>query len=251
MKPKLPKSAQYAAASDQIASSVSAHPLLAMLDPKLREQTVAASRIVPYRAGRAVLREGDPADRVFCLLHGAVRVFHRADDGGELLVKLFRAPALFGEMEVLVGAPFLEFVTTLEPCEIMQIPAAVFLRLVDAQPHFTKALAIDLSARLCIATTNERALGFLEVETRLANLLLDYAALAGRELEDGVLIDVALSQDGMARDLAISRRSLIRALEKLRKVGVVTKQQGRYVVRDLDALRARSSRRMSLTYKLT
>jgi CRP-like cAMP-binding protein len=223
---------------------------LALVDAKRRAKVIAASRLVPYRAGRPVVKEGDPPGAVFCLLEGAVRVFHRAPDKSELLVKLFRAPALFGEMEVLVGIPMLEFVSTVERSEILQVPATVFRELLDLEPRFLKALVIDLSARLCIATHNERALGFLDVETRLANLLNDYADLAG-EHEDGALrIAVALTQDGMARDLAVSRRSLIRALEKLRREKLIAKRDGRYVILDRARLRARGSGMLGLTYRL-
>ncbi|MCC7386956.1 MAG: Crp/Fnr family transcriptional regulator [Deltaproteobacteria bacterium] len=235
----------------EISARAAAHPLLALLEPRVRAAVITASKLVPYRAGRSVLREGDTADRVFALLDGAVRVFHRAGDGSELLVKLFRAPALFGEMEVLVGSCFLEHVATLEASEILQIPAVVFRRLVDGQPSFTRALALDLSARLCIATHNERALGFHDLETRLSNLLLDYAALASRTTEQGTRIEVALTQDGMARDLAVSRRSLIRALERLRGLGLIEKVRGRYLIVDLEGLRTRSALRLGLTYRLS
>jgi CRP/FNR family transcriptional regulator, cyclic AMP receptor protein len=225
------------------------HPLLALLDERTRAQVIGAGRLVPYRSKRPVLKEGDPPDKFFVLIDGAVRVFHRSTDGTEVMVKLFRAPAIFGEMEVLVGSPFLEHVATIEPSKILHLPAAWLPRLIS-EPRFAKALLTDVCARLCIATINERALAFLDVETRLANLLLDYADISGKETGEGLTIEVAMTQESMAKDLAVSRKSLVRGLDKLREDRVLDKRNARYVILDLESLRKKSSRVLGLTYKL-
>jgi len=225
------------------------HPLLSALDRRILESVVRASRTVNYRAKRTLLKQGDPASQVYCLLRGSVRAFHRSDDGNEVLVRLFRSPASFGEMEVLAARPFVEYATTLEPSTIMEIPADIFMKLVTTQPKFSQAMAIDLASRLCISTHNEKSLAFCDVDTRLANLLLDYAEFFGTRSEKGVRLNVSLSQESMARDIAVSRKSLTRALQKLKKGGVVGKHNARYVIHDLDALKLRSSDTIGLVYQ--
>lgn len=226
------------------------HPMLARLHREVLESLLAQSRLVPYRAGRPVLREGAAPEHVYCLIEGAVRVFHRNGEGEEILVKLFKAPALFGEMEVLVGSRFLEHVSTIEPSRILHVPAAWFRRLVETDASFCRALVVDLSARLCIATQNERALAFLDADSRIANLLLDYASVASRPDGDGLILEVRLTQDGIARDLALSRKTVTRTLQRFRTEGIISKRGGRYVLHDLPGLEARSTHRASLSYRL-
>ncbi|MBI5511764.1 MAG: Crp/Fnr family transcriptional regulator [Deltaproteobacteria bacterium] len=236
----------------EITAKAALHPLLAVLEADILGAVVRASKLISFRARRTILKEGDPPQQAFCLLSGAVRVFHRSAEGNEVTVKLFRAPALFGEMEVLAGRPFMEYVTTLEPADILLVPAAVLLKLVKTQRSFAEAMAVDLSLRLCIATHNERALAFCDVDTRLANLLVDYAELAGEpRAEGGIRISVPLTGESMAKDLAVSRKSLVRSLAKLDELGLATKSDGRYVVADLEALRRRGSGTLGLTYNLT
>lgn len=55
----------------------------------------------------------------------------------------------------------------------------------------------------------------------------------------------------MARDLAVSRKSLVRALGKLDELALVTKRTGRYVVHNPHGLRARGSGSLGLAYRLT
>jgi CRP-like cAMP-binding protein len=226
-----------------------AHPLFAILDPPARSALLQSSRSVSFRADRTIFRAGEAATCAYFLLSGAVRQFHRKGEV-EATVKLFRAPALFGEMEVLAQQSYLENAKTLEPSEILIVPANLFRQLVDKQPAFAAALVRDLSARLCIASSNERCLAFDDIDTRLANLLLDYVNLAGDPCDGGVRIQTKLSQERMALDLGVSRKSVVRSLDRLVSLGLVEKIDGRYLVRDVEALRAQSSAGLGLVHGL-
>ncbi|MBI4821878.1 MAG: Crp/Fnr family transcriptional regulator [Deltaproteobacteria bacterium] len=235
---------------EAIVRAAKGHPLLATLDEPVLRAVVRASRLVPYRAKRTVLKEGDPPDQAFALLSGAVRVFHRSGES-EVLLKLFHAPAMFGEMEVIAGRPFLEYVTTLEPSQILLIPTATFRHVVKTQHNFTHSLCLDLSARLCIAAYNEKLLAFFDVDTRLANLLLDYVEFFGEKASGSdVKLTVPLTQDGMARDLGVTRKALANSLKKLKDEGVLDKREARYIVQDIEALRRRGIGSLGLSYQL-
>jgi CRP-like cAMP-binding protein len=204
------------------------HPLLEKLDDEARKLVLKSSTLTPYRPGRLVIREGD-APRAFCLLEGAARVFHKQGEK-EVLVKLFRAPAFGGEMEVLCDRPYLVNMRTLEASLLMSLDSEVFRHLVATRVPFAAALCSDLSARLFIATSNERALAFADVDARLADLLLDYASLWGEETAQGKRITLALSQDAMSRDLAVSRKAVVQSLLAFKRLGLVDKVEGRYLI---------------------
>src|SRR5687768_13253523 len=113
----------------EVLTRAAEHPLFKVLETNVLRTIVRASKLVPYRPKRTILREGEQPEYVFSLLKGSVRVFHRAGES-EVLLKLFRAPALFGEMEVLAERPFMEYVNTLENSELMLVPAGVFRQVV-------------------------------------------------------------------------------------------------------------------------
>jgi CRP/FNR family transcriptional regulator, cyclic AMP receptor protein len=226
------------------------HPLLKCLEVRTLQQVVRSSKLVHYRAKRTILKEGERPEHIFCLLSGAVRVFHRQADGNEILVKLFRAPAIFGEMEVLAEIPFIEYVTTLESTDILLVPAQYFRDLVRGNTELSRVLVFDLAARLCVASDHQRALAFCDTDKRLANLLLDYAQLAGTNESGLVRLGISLSQDAMARDLGVSRKAIAIALTKLRKLGIVGKENARYVIKDMAALAARSTQTLGLFHRI-
>ena len=235
---------------DEVVETTREHPLLRLLSPRALRSVTDASRVVPYRQKRSLLKEGDPAEHVFFLLTGSVRVFHRSNEGVELLLKLFKAPVMFGEMEVIAKRRFLEHVVTLEPSTVLLIPAQVFLQLLEHQPEFARAVAIDLAARLCIAADNLKAIAFSNVETRLANLLTDYAEMFGEKTPAGIRLSVPLTQESMARDLAVTRNAVGDVLKRLKEQRILEKIDARYVIRDQAKLNAMRSNTLGLSYAL-
>lgn len=233
----------------EILAAAGAHPLMKVLDPGVLRTIVRASRLVRFGPKRPVLKEGETADSAFCLLRGVVRVFHRSGES-EVLLKIFQAPAMFGEMEVISQLPYMEHVTTIEPSDILHIPAAVFRQIVKKEAAFACALAEDLAMRLCISAHNQKALAFDDVETRLANLLLDYAEFFGEADGEGIRLTVALSQDSMAHDLAVTRKAVNATLAKFKDEGLVDKREARFVILNADALKTRGSGNLRVAYRI-
>lgn len=226
------------------------HKLLASLSESVLTNVVRASKVVHFRPGRPVLKSGDPANHVLCLLSGAMRVFYIDESGSEVLIKLFRGPALLCEMEVLTGIAVMPNARTLQDSDILYVPANVFLTLVNSYPEFTRVLVQDLATRLCVASDRQRALAFADVERRFANLLLDYAQLSGVETPEGIRIETPLTQDGISKDLAVSRKAVNNILQAMKDAGILDKRSARYVILDMDALVARSSRSLLVTHQI-
>ncbi len=219
------------------------HPLWRLIEPQHVQNVLRMSEWASFQPRKTVLRMGEPPTHAFFLAEGTVRVFHRRGRR-EILVKLFRAPALFGEMEVLCDIPFLEYVTTLERSHLLRVPAQAFRFLVKQQRSFAAALVEDLSARLCIATVNERSLMFDDVEARVIDLLCDYAALYSAEV-----LDPKINQRSLASDLGVSRKAVAAAFASLQRGGLV-KKVGRTWRLDMASLRQKRTRALALGYAL-
>lgn len=221
-------------------AALARNPLFGKVDEGLLERLLPHAERIRFRAGRKILREGSEAGQVFCLVDGGVRIYHRAPGGedGEIVVKLFRAPAFFGEMEVLLGIPWLETVETVLPSEVIRIAGPAFVRVLRAESKLAFALVQDLTLRLCIATEHARVLAFASLESRLASLMLDHVRLFGVEDPRGVLVDVKISQETLARSLAASRKSVNLTFGAWKTRGLLMKENGRYLVTDLEALEA-------------
>lgn len=82
------------------------HPLFRGVADSTLETLAASAHARVFEAGDVILSEGDEELAFFVLLSGSVKVFYRSPDGDEVIVKIFGAPAAFGEMKSsVVTAP--------------------------------------------------------------------------------------------------------------------------------------------------
>lgn len=220
------------------ASRELAHPVFDGVEPEVVAEIAARSIERTFEPLAYVLMEDQPDVSFFVLLKGSVKVLYRSPEGLEVVVKLFRAPAVFGEMECLTEVPYLETVQALERSVVLELPRVDLVAMLRRSHALTFNVLGDLAARLCIAAQNERSLAFHPVETRLANLLLTYVDFYGLPVPDGTRIRIPLSQDDLANALGVARRSVTRALKEWQDRALIGKEGGCFVVRDRSKLEA-------------
>jgi CRP/FNR family transcriptional regulator len=202
---------------------------------------VEAGVIERFAADAYLSREGDPALHYWFLLSGSVRVSYASPEGFEVVVKVFHAPAAWAEMEVLTDQPHIEDCRAVDPALTLRVPRAPFEEIMERWPRFMKAVLLDTCARFFIAAQNERALAFLPVEKRLANLLLVYVRLYGVAVEGGVALRIKATQADLAAGLGAAKKSVTRALADWKAQGIVDQRGATIVITDLAALARKSA----------
>jgi CRP-like cAMP-binding protein len=224
------------------------NPVFAPAEAAARDCLVRRSSLRRYEADQLVLAEGEPSEQIFALVQGSVRVFHVSPCGDEVALKIFAAPAIFGEAEALSGIPYLEYVRTIDDVQLLVMPTEALLDFLRGEPECTVRMLMDVSARLAIAAYNEKSLAFNPATIRLANYLLDYASWTGSGAAE---LRVALNQDEMAAAIGVSRRSVAKDIIAWQKDGLLERQGADYLIRDPEALRRYADpERLGLVYSL-
>ena len=108
--------------------------VFASLEPAALRCVVDGGRIVHTAPDRVVMRRGDPAADVLCLIDGRVRVEQRTHDGAPILLGEVGPGQLLGELSVLHGCPRTATVTTLEACAFLALEPTEFLPLLVRHP---------------------------------------------------------------------------------------------------------------------
>jgi CRP-like cAMP-binding protein len=195
--------------------------------------------VVP-KDGR-ILEEGDPSEHLFVLVQGVVGVFYSSPDGVDVLVKVFGAPAVFGEMELIFGQPRQEYVECFEDALVVRLPGKVFMEYMRKDPEACFIMLKDTASRLAIAAYNERALAFLDAPTRLAGLFLTFLEAYGEDHDDGsCTLKLKLTYEMLARCLGVTQRSIDRAMTEWMKEGWVKRTAGLYTFTDVEKLEDKS-----------
>ena len=80
---------------------------------------------------------------------------------------------------------------------------------------------------------------FLDVAGRLAKKLLDLARDYGRNTPEGIVIDVGLTQQDLARMVGVTRESVNKHLGAFRARGIVDTRDRRVIIYRPDELKRR------------
>ena len=115
------------------------------------EQLEAVSQVAEeaeYVAGEAVVREGEPGDRLYLLLEGEVRVVKGFGTPHELPLRRLRAVDYFGEMAVLADEPRSATIVTASPTRLLSLDGDSLRQLIREHPDISFSIFRVLTGRL-------------------------------------------------------------------------------------------------------
>lgn len=171
---------------------------------------------------------GDPPNGLWAVIEGEVQLKGYPTPGLEFLAPILRPGTWFGELSTVDGLPRPTDAIATEPVRVAHVSMAAFARAADAAPKLYHDLAV-------LACWHQRiALGFIAqtvahpVHVRLAILLAGLAQDRG-----GVL---HIRQEDLAVLVGVSRQTLNRHLNALRRDGILHLAYGEITVRDLPRL---------------
>src|SRR6476646_1379423 len=117
-------------------------------DPKVFLATVNGGRsISKYRKNQKVFSQGKPADAVFYIQKGKVKITVVSEQGKEAVVAVLGPDEFCGE-GCLTGQPLrLATAVTMTECEIMRLENASMIRVIHEEPAFAEMFVSHLLAR--------------------------------------------------------------------------------------------------------
>ncbi len=189
-------------------------------DPKVFLATVNGGRsISKYRKGQTVFSQGKPADAVFYILNGNVKVTVVSEQGKEAVVAVLGPDEFCGE-GCLTGQP-LRLVTAvaMTECEIMRVEKAVMVRVLHEEPAFSEMFVTHLLARTIQVEADLVDQLFNSSEKRLARALLLLANFGKEGRPEPIIAKV--SQETLAEMIGTTRSRVSFFMNKFRKLGLI------------------------------
>jgi CRP/FNR family transcriptional regulator len=172
--------------------------------------------LVVVRAGKTLVRQGEPCAGVWVAESGILRASVLTTEGRELVLDFLGRGDAVGQPP---GAR--------SPCTVLALRPAR-LRPVGV-PEGAELLA-RRDARLTALAAH---LAWLEVPERVDRRLHDLASRFGRQVTGGTSVPITITHDELAAMVGASRESVSRAVRRLTDEGrVAVPRRGRYVVRD-------------------
>jgi CRP/FNR family transcriptional regulator len=210
-------------------------PTLAGLTPQDREAVEPLCRMAHFDRGEVVFREGDPAERIWFLATGRVKIVKAAGDR-DIIIEILGDGEPVGAVAVYERRPFPATAIAMEPSELVSIPEREFFQLLASRPELTRRLLAGLTMRLM--SVNKRIADMTgSVESRASRLFLTLADRLGTaDPEGGVFIPLAMSRQEVADLLGTTLETAIRLMSRWQKEGVVITRQDGFRIPDRTAL---------------
>ncbi|TAK52367.1 MAG: Crp/Fnr family transcriptional regulator [Betaproteobacteria bacterium] len=189
-------------------------------------QALAAHAVTrTFPKGAVILNEGDPADSLYIIVSGRVKVFVADTDGREIVLLTQGPGEYFGEM-MLDEGPRSASVMTLEKGTFLVIAKTGVRDFLVHNPDFAVRLMEKLIHRVRSLTASVKSLALMDVYGRVARLLLELAD----ERDGAWVIDGRLTQQDIANRIGASREMVSRILKDLVEGGYVAVQRDRIIV---------------------
>lgn len=179
--------------------------------------------------GEIVLFEGEPAEALYFVVSGVVKVFKTSVDGKEQILYLVRPGESFNDVPVFGGPNLVsaEAMGTVVLCGIRKSDLEIILR---EHPKVALNMVRVLSQRIQHLVSLVEDLSFRHVTDRVAKILLEYAG-------DSTGQRLRLTQQEMAAIAGTAREMVGRSLKVLEEEGTIRLERHRIVIADVAALR--------------
>jgi CRP/FNR family cyclic AMP-dependent transcriptional regulator len=172
-----------------------------------------------YQRNQIVFSQGDPADAVFYIQKGKIKLTVVSREGKEAVVAILGTGDFFGE-GCLAGQPLrMGSAITMSECSIMRLEKTGVIRLLHAQPAFSELFLRHLLSRNIRIEEDLVDQLFNSSEKRLARVLLLLANF-GKEGKPEPVIP-KISQETLAEIVGTTRSRVSYFMNRFRKLGFI------------------------------
>ncbi len=171
-------------------------------------QLMSAARKRTFRSGEVIFHRDDPGQVLYIIKEGKVKICIISPDGQEISLAVLGKGEYFGEFTLLDGLPRSTDAVALEKVECYSLQRSDFHNAIMKTPKIALQVMEALTKRLRNTDQMVEDLIFLDVYGRVAKKLLELADAHGVKTEDGIRIDVRLTQQELASMVGASRESV-------------------------------------------
>ena len=172
-----------------------------------------------YRKEQIVFSQGDPADAVFYIQKGKVKITVVSEQGKEAVVAILGANEFFGEGCLAGQVQRIASVATMTDSVIVRLEKVSIVRVIHQEPAFSEMFIAHLVGRGIRVEADLVDQLFNSSEKRLARLLLLLANF-GKEGKPEPII-AKISQETLAEMIGTTRSRVSFFMNKFRKLGFI------------------------------
>jgi len=182
-----------------------------------------------FERGEVILLEGEPAEALFFVVSGVVKVFKTSAEGKEQILNIVRPGESFNDVPIFDDGANPASAQAMGPVVLYGIRRSELRTIIRDHPQMALNVIKVLAERLRQLVSLVEDLSFRHVIGRVAKILLEHAG-------DGAGPKPRLTQQEMAAMAGTAREVVGRSLKALEEGGAIRLERHRIVITDKGAL---------------
>jgi len=207
-------------------------PFFSELDPL--DAYSISQHLIPRRfaSGQTIFHHGDPGGLLYIINVGKVKITYATPEGQEALLAILGEGDFFGELALLDDSPRSATAVAIGATETLTLNQEAFMHYIRAIPDFSLHVFKTLAQHIRRLNSQISDNFFLDLPARLARSLLYLAEEHGREVDEGIVIDLHLTQTDLAEMTGATRVSVNRAIGRFRQARWVQTKGRKFIILD-------------------
>ncbi|MFM2276410.1 MAG: hypothetical protein RL211_2282 [Pseudomonadota bacterium] len=205
-------------------------PLFTMMTSAQAQTLAAAVAKQRFKRGEVIVEQGSKSNALFIILSGKARVLMTDNKDREVILASLQPGDYIGEMSLIDNEPHSANVEAEIQTDVLVLGREAFTQCLTENTQIAFAVMTGLVKRLRSADRKIGALALMGVYGRVANVLLEYAAL---DDHNQMIIREKISRQDIAKMVGASREMVSRVMKDFEEQGFIeTLESGAILVKD-------------------
>lgn len=211
-------------------------PFFAQMQQKDAVRLAKQLRTRTYHRNETLFRLGDESQKLYIIVSGKIKITQSNNPGQEMLLTVLGRGDFFGELALIDEQPHSATATAISPTTVLTLERSIFQETMASSPEFGQQILLSISKRVRELNDQVANVFFLDLPTRIGYYLLNLAEKHGEQIQEGIMINVYLTQTDIAEMSGATRVSINKILGRFKQQGLLLWLNRRMVITDIQAM---------------
>lgn len=190
------------------------------------------------RKGEYAFKTGDPADQLYIVCQGHIKIFYNTVEGKEQILYVYNEGDFVGGLNVMEDDDYRYMGEALDDCVLAIVKKDAFLAYGMSNPLVLKRMIQKCYERIRWAEELISRLSSSNALMKAAGLLISLKEEFGVVTHDGIKLDLPMNREEMGSYAGLTRETMTRKLSEFKDAGYIEYQGTKTIlIKDAEALR--------------
>ncbi|MFM1542323.1 Crp/Fnr family transcriptional regulator [Helcococcus ovis] len=193
--------------------------------------------VIEYNKGETIFRSFDPADKMYIILDGEMKISKIMSDGKEQILYIYEPGDFVGGHNILSGDRYEYNAYALNKTTVLTISSYDVNNVLKHNIKFITKVLEQSYERIRKAEDLIDRLSVISTDVRVAKLLRTLVNLYGHGTDKGILIKYNVTQEELGSLAGVSRETMSRKLNQFEEEGILKLiSRGKILIKDYEKI---------------